>query len=343
MQEIEQLTQEGRHIVEAEEKGKKLVEAVEKLGEASRLLGHKYGQEAPECIDGLILYGRALVAYATSRNQVMPSEEVEEPEVSEEEESNAPQVTISSAGKVIQFDQEPTFEEEEEEEEEEEGKQEEGAEEEEDDFGFAWEMLDLARLLLDRHYPEPTTNTEIQEKRSSVHLLLGDISMETENFDQAIQEYESTVRILDNLFTSTDRRVAEAHYKYALALEYGGKKEEALKELDHVTSSLKGRLESLKGKDKGEDENEIKELEQLLEDLLNKREDLQTAGGSVKAQEAATEALAAELQVKIAQSLMPDVPVNDISSLVKKKRPSTEKATADDEEKVKRSKVEDQP
>lgn len=38
MQEIEQLTQEGRHIVEAEEKGKKLVEAVEKLGEASRLL-----------------------------------------------------------------------------------------------------------------------------------------------------------------------------------------------------------------------------------------------------------------------------------------------------------------
>lgn len=292
--------------------------------------GLKYGQDAPECIDGLIHYGRALVDYATSRNQVMPAEEVDEPVEPESVEADAPQVTISSTGKIIQFDEEPTFEEEEGEEEEEghnEGDEE--GEEEEDDFAFAWEMLDLARLLLDRHYPEPVADEKIREKQSSIHLLLGDVSMETENFEQAIQEYESAVSTVDALFSSTDRRVAEAHYKYALALEYGGKKDEALNELDRVTSSLQRRLKELDDKD-----GEAKELKQLLEDLLAKREDLQTAGGSVKAQEEATEALAAELQAKIAQSLMPDAPINDISSLVKKKRSPTDK-----EEQIKRSKL----
>ena len=143
-------------------------------------------------------------------------------------------------------------------------------EEEADDFAVAWDVLDLARVLFHRMGTE-----EALLKLGDVHIALGDVSLESENFEQAVNDYREAITIKEARLEPDDRQLAEAHYKLALALEYSPTESELAQEHIHKASNvlkdriqkLNGLLASGKGKARAADasENETKMAAELVE------------------------------------------------------------------------------
>lgn len=121
---------------------------------------------------------------------------------------------------------------------------EEGApQEDNDDFAVAWDVLDLARVLYHKVGTE-----EALLKLGDVHMALGDVSLESENFEQAVADFREALLVKESRLESDDRQLAEAHYKLALALEFSPT--EASKASEHITKAigvLKQRIERLNG------------------------------------------------------------------------------------------------
>lgn len=92
-------------------------------------------------------------------------------------------------------------------------------------------------------------------------------------------DYEKAIEIKKSVLEEDNRELAEAHYKYALALEFSSDKaDEALPELQKAVAVLKKRIETLetgegKGKEKQESNlskktlDEIAEIKELIPDM----------------------------------------------------------------------------
>jgi HAT1-interacting factor 1 len=110
-----------------------------------------------------------------------------------------------------------------------------GAEEpdQEDDFGDAYEVLDLARVLLlktiegcEDDSGKGKAKGESQEVRQSrerladTHALQAEISLEAERFHTAVEDFRSALELKKALYPQESNLVAEAHYMLSLALEF---------------------------------------------------------------------------------------------------------------------------
>ena len=121
--------------------------------------------------------------------------------------------------------------------EEEEGAEEdgEGAEEadEEDDFVDAYEVLDLARVLLLKKIEEVENTSgkgkakdesqevrQLKERLADTYNLQAEISLEGERFPIAVEDFRSALELKKALFPQESNLVAEAHYMLSLALEF---------------------------------------------------------------------------------------------------------------------------
>lgn len=134
------------------------------------------------------------------------------------------------------------MEEEEEEEEEEEDEEEEG--EPEDDFNAAWEVLDLARALYEQQQDE---NDEVKLKLADTYLALGDVSLETEKFEQAISDYDAALALKTELLPQSSRQIAEAHYKLSIVLDLtSGRLSDAISHAEQALASVEARLAELR-------------------------------------------------------------------------------------------------
>lgn len=114
------------------------------------------------------------------------------------------------------------------------------AEEEDDDFATAYEILDVARVLLGRQLEELDTKgttasgkgkaaqsdtlspekRAIMERLADTHDLQAEISLENERFSDAITDAQSALDLKLKLFPTENSLVAEAHFKVSLALEF---------------------------------------------------------------------------------------------------------------------------
>ncbi|TKY85645.1 hypothetical protein EX895_005184 [Sporisorium graminicola] len=101
----------------------------------------------------------------------------------------------------------------------------------EDDLQTAFSVLDLARVIyqriLDSDSAKLTTldgqewsKTRIQAELAEVLNLLGDVGLESENFTQASADYRSSLDVLLPLLNPHSRRLADAHLRLGLALEF---------------------------------------------------------------------------------------------------------------------------
>ncbi|OBA19714.1 hypothetical protein METBIDRAFT_79094 [Metschnikowia bicuspidata var. bicuspidata NRRL YB-4993] len=119
---------------------------------------------------------------------------------------------------------------------------EEGApEEEQSDFEAAWDILDLTRALLEKVVEDSAQNAadlqppylvsddaepsnkyvETIKKLSETYDLLGEVSLETENFLQAATDLEACLELRKKLYSGTTSSwISESHYKLSLALEF---------------------------------------------------------------------------------------------------------------------------
>ncbi|KAI7871093.1 hypothetical protein BDF14DRAFT_1950639 [Spinellus fusiger] len=292
--------------------------SVQLLGEACRLLDDLHGSLAQENGDGYFLFGRALLQLAIQNSTVLGQS----------------QVAVSATETEI----EPTQEKDEEDDDDAEEEDDDATEEEdddaaEDDFEQAWLLLDMARIVFGKE-----TTPEKQLKLADTLLLLGDVCLETERFDDALTEYQQAIHIKKTHLSHDNRQLAEAHYKHALALEFSGQLPLALTEIENAVAVVKRRLSLLesslsqdikgKGKSKADDKvpgeeetkKEMDEIRDILPDMEAKVEELK----SREEREAQAEHM---LQRMLAthqplQAIPSHLPVNDVTGLVKRKTPS---------------------
>ncbi|KAF8949422.1 hypothetical protein BGZ47_003834 [Haplosporangium gracile] len=309
--------------------------AVEKFGLASEMLGQVYGETNTKCADTLFMYGKALLEHAIQQSSVLGG-------VTEKKSNKELEAVVAAAGGgvggstssssapsnprfVFEGDDDDDEDEEEGEEDQEGGEGGAGGEEEADDFAVAWDVLDLARVLFHRMGTE-----EALLKLGDVHIALGDVSLESENFEQAVNDYREAITIKEARLEADDRQLAEAHYKLALALEYSPTESELTQEHIHKASNvLKDRIQKLnellasgKGKARAVDasENESKmaaelvELHELVGEMEQKTQDL-IANMNKKPVEGQTQ-LAMLNEAMVQQKTQTAI---DISSLIKPK------------------------
>lgn len=112
--------------------------------------------------------------------------------------------------------------------------------EEQSDFEIAWEILELARVLYqERIDEEADANADLAKpykenekghekyvdaivRLADVHMLMGDISLETENFVQSVEDFKKGVELVEAAFGRSSGRYREAKFKLSLAHEFVG-------------------------------------------------------------------------------------------------------------------------
>ena len=249
-------------------------------------------------------------------------------------------------------------------------------EEEDDDFAIAYEILDIARVLLTRKLdtipqhldgkgkgkatlvenPEART---VMDRLADTHDLQAELSMENENFPEAVAEGRSALELKQKLYPLESSLLAEAHFKLALAMEFasvtttnaeaveqGAQKEETVDEdlrkeaVTHMESAIEScrlRVEkeestlSSQPADKQEaKKKEIKDVKEMMSEMQQRLIDLKTP---VAAAENPLRGILGGMlgetptdqKQRIAEAT---ANANDLSGLIKKKKPAAAAAAA---------------
>lgn len=75
----------------------------------------------------------------------------------------------------------------------------------------AWQMLEVARLIFSRNEPREYSLL------SSTHTVLGDISLEKQDYSQAIEDYKKAVELVERYSPKDRRTVGELLFKLCLS------------------------------------------------------------------------------------------------------------------------------
>uniref|UniRef100_A0A286Y2Y1 Nuclear autoantigenic sperm protein n=1 Tax=Cavia porcellus TaxID=10141 RepID=A0A286Y2Y1_CAVPO len=230
-------------------------------------------------------------------------------------------------------------------------------ESEEDDIGnleLAWDMLDLAKIIFKRQETK-----EAQLYAAQAHLKLGEVSVESENYIQAVEEFQACLTLQEQYLEAHDRLLAETHYQLGLAYGYNSQYDEAVAQFSKSIEVIEKRMAVLNEEMKEaevstEYEKEIEELKELLPEIREKIEDAKESQHSGNVAELALKATLVESSTSgftssgggssvsmIASRRTIDGAsssncVTDISHLVRKKRkPEDESPRKDDAKKAK--------
>uniref|UniRef100_A0A8C5TZ00 Nuclear autoantigenic sperm protein n=1 Tax=Malurus cyaneus samueli TaxID=2593467 RepID=A0A8C5TZ00_9PASS len=305
--------------------------AVNAFQEAASLLGKKYGETADECAEAFFYYGKSLLELArysdchlvkslsgvTGFHSVVDGSAcLLETEESEEEDKENDKAEDDKENELTVEDKES----------------------EEDEIGnleLAWDMLELAKVIYKRQETK-----EAQLHAAQAHLKLGEVSIESENYTQAIEEFQACLALQQKYLEAHDRLLAESHYQLALAYHYNSDFDEAVlqfgKSMEVIDKRLAILTERIKKADSGspEDEKEIEELKGLLPEIKEKIEDSKESQKSARVAELGLKATLVGTTSGFAQSedsgSVSTIPVRkaadgasqcvtDISHLVRKK------------------------
>jgi len=109
---------------------------------------------------------------------------------------------------------------------------------EEDDFATAFEILDVARVLLERQIDalnndesngigkgkaaadEKSPLKHVKERLADTHDLQAEIALENERFTDAIPDFRASLALKQEIYPKESEIMAEAHFKLSLALEF---------------------------------------------------------------------------------------------------------------------------
>ncbi|XP_028260536.1 nuclear autoantigenic sperm protein isoform X2 [Parambassis ranga] len=234
-----------------------------------------------------------------------------------------------------------------------------GQDKDEDEVGnlqLAWEMLEVAKVIYKRK-----ENKDDQLMAAQAYLKLGEVSAESGNYPQALEDFQECLALQLKHLPSHSRLLAETHYHVATTLCYMDQYSQAIQ---HYNSSIKvietrlamlqEAIDAAKGTDgAAEEKSELEELKLLLPDIREKVEDAkesqrtasaasqaiqQTLGGASTSSAfpcenggpSSSTAFAAPSQspIKAFDSASSSKAVSDISHLVRKK-PATQSASVE--------------
>merc|ERR1711909_111085 len=158
-------------------------------------------------------------------------------------------------------------------------------EEEPSNLQLAWEMLELAKVIYTKQVDTATddkTKKAIEEKLCRTILTLGEISIENENYSQAVEDIQMCLK-KQGAFSKDSRLVAETHYQLGVAQGFNSQYDAAVESLNSAIRIIKERVKNINvlvkssegKKETGELEasiykKEIEELEELIPEIEEK-------------------------------------------------------------------------
>ncbi|KAM4738632.1 histone-binding protein N1/N2-like isoform 1-T1 [Anableps anableps] len=343
MEEAKKLIGTGkRHLVMGD-----VVSAVNVFQEACSMLAAKYGDTADECGEAFFLCGKSLLELARMENGVLGNALEGVPEESEEEEQPSNQ-NIESADNLADDEDEDDDEEND------------AQDNEEEDVGnlqLAWEMLEVAKVIYKRK-----ESKDDQLMAAQAYLKLGEVSAETGNYPQALEDFQECLTMQLKHLPPHSRLLAETHYHVATTLVSMDQYNQAIQHYNSSIKVIETRLAMLQeiidaadGADgAAEEKSEMEELKQLLPEIREKVED---AKESQKTASAASQAIqqtlgtpststfpcenggpssstafaaTSQTSVTTSESASSSKAVSDISHLVRKKRKPEEESPVKD-------------
>ncbi|XP_026179607.1 nuclear autoantigenic sperm protein isoform X2 [Mastacembelus armatus] len=236
-----------------------------------------------------------------------------------------------------------------------------GQDKEEDEVGnlqLAWEMLEVAKVIYTRK-----ESKDGQLMAAQAYLKLGEVSAESGNYPQALEDFQECLALQLKHLPSHSRLLAETHYHVATTLCYMDQYSQAIQHYNSSIKVIETRLAMLQevidaaeeADAASEEKNEMEELKQLLPEIREKVEDAkesqrtasaasqaiqQTLGGASTSSAFLCEnggpssssafATATQIPVKSSDSASSSKAVSDISHLVRKKRKPEEESPVKD-------------
>lgn len=234
--------------------------AADHYADAVEIQAELNGEMAPENAELLFYYGRALYKVAIAKSDVLgskvASEEKKKPKAEKAAKKDPGEGSSAANGKeekqesaaskpYFQLTGDENWDDSDGEEEEEEG---EGQEEENDDFGNAYEVFEMARVLYTKQLealdagdaegkgkgkanltPEARA---LKEKVADCHGFLTEISLENERFHDAVSDARASLALQEELRPFEHENVTEGHYSLSLALEFASVRKQQTGEAD---------------------------------------------------------------------------------------------------------------
>ncbi|GAK64565.1 NASP family CENP-A chaperone [Moesziomyces antarcticus] len=282
---------------------KEYAQAIDKVAQALEQLSSHHAEDADELAPVLHLYGRSLLENFIINSAALgggggsaPLPSPSAPTKSAAVESapaaggsSKPSTSNAASSSSASATADPRFSfsgDAEDDDEDDEGAAAAGANEDDDDddLQVAFSVLDLARVIYERiltaDKPELTTleaqqwgKTRIQAELAEVLNHLGDVGLEAENFAQASADYEASLQMLEPLLRAHSRRLADAHLRLGLALEFHPDIDQRKRAKQHVQSAsqvlasriaaIQARIDNPSSADAKEEEG--KERDDLVE------------------------------------------------------------------------------
>jgi len=137
----------------------------------------------------------------------------------------------------------------------------------------SWEMFELAKIIYTREVsscPEGK-KVDIIRKICDALLHLGEISMENENFDQALEDLGECLKMRKENFPADSRSIAETFYQLGLAQAQSGKITDGEASLAEASEVLKTRLGNLQKMESSDFlSKEMADLDDLIKEVNDK-------------------------------------------------------------------------
>merc|ERR1711936_750000 len=146
-------------------------------------------------------------------------------------------------------------------------------EEEPSNLQLAWEMLELAKLVYSKQLEAGAENkAHLEERLVSTMLALGEVSIENENYKQAVEDIMECLKKQGH-FPKDARIVAETHYQLGVAQGFNAQYDEAVESLRNAINLLKSRIGNLQKAEGEEAKKEVADLNALIPEIEEKIKD----------------------------------------------------------------------
>jgi len=157
-------------------------------------------------------------------------------------------------------------------------------EDEPSNLQLAWEMLELAKVIYTKKVvgeKEVASKREYERKLCETFMSLGEVSLENENYQQAVDDLTICLKIRQSKLSKDSRSTAEIHYQLGVALGFASQFEEAVKNFNLAIDVLTTRIQNLAERTESKDETrtddasytrdkEMAELEKIIPEIREK-------------------------------------------------------------------------
>jgi len=138
---------------------------------------------------------------------------------------------------------------------------------------LAWEMLELAKVVYSKTAEAATGDKkkELVAKLCESYLGLGEVSLENENYTQAVADLTECLDMRKANLPADSRSIAESHYQLGVAQALHGKFEDAELCLNSAITVLETRIANLAKMETSHNiSKEVSELEALVAEIKEK-------------------------------------------------------------------------